>query len=449
MADSPDAAIRACRGSGVLLLLGAPPLAHVSVDTFSFSPTAACAGVKLLAPGVHLLSSASREGGVRSWQWFEVLQGGSAHVARWDARVEAFSITASDSPRALPGVCASADDAELMRAARDLKFDASLGALPADSQRAWAELTRHVSAAVIARVVGARAGVGAARDVAPGVAAELAGASIDAIGDDACLKFMPLAGVARGATASARAMHARDSSSALVGAIADLCATSCGGDAARAAAEFMGEAEAAFALALCGDSFAGLEAWKARADAALRAESLLLGGVPEEVEIEVVGEAGSRVRAAASGALDAEWFEDMLGRVLPAQLLLLPPDFFTAEITNDAFLAPALRSLLRTTGSPPSPAAPLAARATRVAAGRILDTARAHFGWRPPMGARGSGDDAVDALCAGAPPPCSKARRASLEGFQTMDELLAALAEEGGDGDLPVIVGEARSDPNI
>ena len=420
------------RRSGNLLLFDAPAGVEVVIDMFTFEPGPLCLGVKLLCPGMHLLASAPCVEGIRSWLWFEILEGGGTHVARWSVDDEAFAIVASAPQAAKPCVCGSAGDEALMHSARLLELDARLGVLPPDGVAAWAALTRRVTRKVVERIAPSYRGIATdgsplTADVSPGVAAELAvdkasactgvTAAVLAAPGAVALHFTRIRGICATDGAAARAAHALDTSASFLTA----AAAASSGDA------LLGELEAAFVLTLIAQSFAALEAWKGLSDAACRAGDLLTGRGGEKAE---------------AAALGPQFFTSLF-TVLATQLRTLPPDFFGADIARGAFLAPALSALLRAAREavhdmalPPD--APFAAPAIRIAVGKLLAVAQDHCAWKPLV--RNAALD-IAALAAGRPLAVSLSEGGGGEAID-LQTLLQALIEEGGDDDGPALVAQ-------
>ena len=431
------ALIELARTSGNLLLIDAPRGAEVSCDFFSFEPGPSCLGVKLLTPGIHLLASAPCADGVRSWLWFEVLQGGSTHVARWSNEDEAFAIVASAPQTALPCVCGSANDEALMHAARNLELDARLGVLPADGVKNWTALTRHVSRDVTMRISPSSSkcagsgggGIPATADPPPSIAAEILADVMKttttttttnhvlaaAPHEFESLSFSSIRGMRVTDGPAARAAHALDTSYALL----EVAAAAAAAD--NNEATLLGEFEAAFVLTLIAQSFAALEAWKGLADAACRASDLLVGR--------------------KKGHLLGPSFFISLFTVLNIQLHTLPPHFFGADIAQGVFLGPALSSLLRSAREAARDTAEtndalINIPAVRIAVGKLLSTAQEHCAWKPQ--ARGAVED-VCALAAGRQLEVAALGGGTEEAIN-LQALLQALIEEGGDEDGPAIV---------
>jgi hypothetical protein len=413
------------RASGSVVLMGAPSGTEIFVDMYSFEPGTSFMGVKLLAPGMHLLASSPNVGGIRSWMWFEVVAGGSVHVARWSTENEAFVIVASAPASALPGAtCGSAADEALIRAARNLELDQRLGALPAQATSAWSGLSRFLTRDTVLRIACPSSsgvnGASVSMDMSPGIAAELEAdrvRALDAHGDapaSACdesarLRFSQISGLRAADGVSARAQHAIDPTAALLQAVAASTEGGC---------TFLGEVEAAFMLVLVGNSFQALEAWKGFCDAGLRAHDALIG------------------RCGDARALGASFFVSLY-QVLCAQLSALPADFFGSDIASGAFLGPALESLLRTArqaardGALCATDAPINARAVRCVAGKLLVVARDHLSWKPR--AKGAAEQ-IGALLAG------RALSVTNDADRDVLSLLQTLTEDGGDDDAPAIV---------
>ena len=417
------------RASGSVVLMGAPSGTEIFIDMYSFEPGTSFMGVKLLAPGMHLLASSPNVGGIRSWMWFEVVAGGSVHVARWSAADEAFAIVASAPASALPGAdCGSAADESLIRAARNLELDQRLGALPAHASAAWSGLSRFLTRDTVLRIASPSSsgvnGASVSMDMSPGIAAELEAdraRTLDLHGDaepasaplasdeSTRMRFSHISGLRTADGVSARAQHAIDPSAALLQAVTASTEGGC---------NFLGEVEAAFMLVLVGNSFQALEAWKGFCDAGLRAHDALVG------------------RLGDAGLLGASFFASFY-QVLYAQLSALPTDFFGSDIASGAFLGPALESLLRTCrqaardGALCATDAPINTRAVRCVVGKLLVVARDHLSWKPK--AKGSAEQ-IGALLAG------RALSVPNDGDTDVQSLLQTLTEDGGDDDAPAIV---------
>lgn len=312
----------------------------------------------------------------------------------------------------------------------------------------------------------------------------------DAASAQGRLFYTALPGVGSGSAPAARTAHAVDTTGSLLGACRHLRrqlaaaaaappaagALRHGGDelgdvgappVALVAQHLTGELQAAFALFMGGHSQPSLRQWTLLADAVLRAEdgALQLCAPPA---------LGDSAAVASSEAKHQQ--QQLLGCLLPAaleslaaQLRITPPELLLQADTDvepgapggahrlaggeDAFLRRAVGELARTCRAMRAllGGAAAAAPAALVAAspcGRYLRAAEAVFAvcrarLRWDVG-DGGGSDEVCSAGGGAGPAASAhgAQGGGPRAYATREALLAALAAEGGDDELPVIVDD-------
>lgn len=288
--------------------------------------------------------------------------------------------------------------------------------------------------------------------------------------------YTSLAGVGRGSAPAQRTQHAIDTSASLHAALAGLAAQLAGGTsggggrvavamggdedsdaAASAARHLLGELQGAFALFLVGHAQSGMRQWALLADAVMRADD-----AAREACARACGSGGAPpprfplLSAGAGGGLIADALECLARQLplLPAELVLGeapaplpgggagPAPAPHAGSGSGVFLRRAAAELGATLAAVVAQragagraAAPDNACGRYVAAARrLLDVCRERYGWELPLpaapeGAGGRGRSPGDG-------------EAPTRAFATREALLAALAAEGGDDDLPVIVEE-------
>jgi A1 cistron-splicing factor AAR2 len=398
------------RRCATVVVTGVPVKTSLGVDAHCFSIGPNFMGLKLVPPGLHLLTtSVGEEFGTTAL--FLLLRAGEVRLLEW-SREREHLVPSEDGGEAQQRFAA---------AVQRLELDARLAAYSEEQAATWRALVSHVTAAVVGRVEPVGGLIQSDTELGS-LADEARGGSQGGRGSK--LYFTPLPGLGRGARAEDRTAYAQDSSFALLAAATSLLTDGIASDGASLAEQLIGEMQVAYILFVNGRAYSGLEAWKRLVDSLCRAEDILTA----QHGIRLIAGAGPRA-CDALPCLNQPFFEAAFS-ALRSQLRTLPRDLFQSDLSKDNFLAPAVSALMRTFTSPSVTAAAEAGAAVRAPAVRSAVRALTQE-WASVFGAPLAGPEVVVLLPDAAP--------AAPRGHETREELLAALEEEG---DLPVIMDE-------
>lgn len=456
--DDPEVSKRLVRIGGFVLFINVPAKCSIGIDLVTFTTGERFQGFKMVPPSTpHLIHWASREEAVRA-SLLASIEPGGAVVFRWNSKSETMDVAAIVSSRgesSLPGGITCEEDSEALafaNAAKRMALDSNLGPYPLDHLQKWRRMISHVSEESIERIRPLGGIIYADADAAFTKSLEVAlkVEAVDAMISNTStlppsLYFSSISGCGPKSNPSHRTQYAIDTSFALVRLCRDL--RKHGVPENNVAASILSELQLSFVLFFVGQSFSALEQWKRLVDVLCRSEDILLGkfrlgdcgGENEKVdEFDICS-----LKIASRPSLFSEAFS-----IIHSQVSEIPSD--TPELTADSFLVKSFFALSRTHAQ--------ALKLKQSAAmDPCLDRSESE-GQNSPLIINTSVSESLSALL-------SKSRsvlhwddigtieeedtsgsRGSGSGSGSsrektdMETLLAQLAEDGGDGDLPEIV---------
>ena len=135
MMSNEEALLRAEHGA-TILALDVPPGSSFGIDCVSFTCGEKFQGVKMIPPGLHLVSVGAGGNDHARVSEFVRLGGGDVAVFRWDPATETFA----------PGSGMDDDEADRFRAgARNHDFDRTTGPYPLEAHRKWLAMVDFVT----------------------------------------------------------------------------------------------------------------------------------------------------------------------------------------------------------------------------------------------------------------------------------------------------------------